>query len=294
MSFLKPIDSNSISDNESLTNIDSAEFDQFRSILETASGIHLPLSKQYLVATRLRKLMHQHNFGTLKQLLSTLRSASAGSLRNQVVEAMTTNETFWFRDNYPFTYLSQHLLPQHTSTKPGGRLRIWCTACSSGQEPYSLAMIADEYVRSMGQSTSLLDIVATDISDAMLERSRQGIYDHLELTRGMNDARLTKFFDDKGEGSWQVKSNLRNNISFRRLNLKDSFTSLGRFDIIFCRNVLIYFSSDLKNDILRRLHQQLQPGGILFLGASEGLGNCNDLFEMVQCNPGIAYRSVPK
>lgn len=291
---MKPTDPKYVSENESLTNIDQAEFEQFRSILERNSGIHLPANKQYLVATRLRKLMHEHNFGTLRQLLSSLQSGASSSLRNQVVEAMTTNETFWFRDNYPFSYLGGHLLPQHNASRPGSRLRIWCTACSSGQEPYSLAMIADEYARSVGKTASMVEIMATDISDAMLERSKQGLYDQLELTRGMSNTRLERYFDNRGDGRWQVKSALRNSVSYRRLNLKDSYTNFGKFDVIFCRNVLIYFSAELKNDILRRLHQQLQPGGILFLGASEGLGGCTDIYEMVQCNPGIAYRSVRK
>ncbi|BFM06680.1 CheR family methyltransferase [Halioxenophilus aromaticivorans] len=291
---MKPDDPKLTSENELLTNIDPAEFDQFRNLLETASGIHLPTSKQYLVATRLRRIMHDHSFGTLRQLIDNLKQSGPTGLKAQVVEAMTTNETFWFRDSYPFHYLSNELLPQWLSKPLNQRIRVWCAACSSGQEPYSLAMIAAEYARKHSLAAPPIEIMATDISEAMLTRCRSGIYDHLELTRGLSNTLLTRYFDDVGEGSWQVKDALRKQINFRRLNLVESFSSFGRFDIVFCRNVLIYFSADLKTDILARIHQQLQPEGVLFLGASEGLGNASSLFSMVQCNPGIAYRSVQK
>lgn len=274
------------------TGLNPQDFNQFRDLLENFSGIHLPTSKQYLVATRLRKLMQEHRFASLRDLMAALKQGSQPALRNQVIDAMTTNETYWFRDNYPFQYFQNQILAEMAKTKLGGRLRVWCAACSSGQEPYSLAIIADEFSRLNNSRDWQLEIVATDISNNMLERCREGIYDHLELTRGMSEHRLTRYFDKLDGGRWRVKDELRQRINFRKLNLMESFASLGRFDVIFCRNVLIYFTAELKSDILNRLHQQLQPKGILFLGASEGLGAIGDRFEMVQCQPGIAYRNV--
>lgn len=276
--------------NEAQMNLEQREFVQFRDLLESISGIHLPTNKQYLIATRLRKLMHDNQIDSLGQLLATLSSQVKNGLHEQVVDAMTTNETFWFRDEYPFRYLQTDVLPRIAAK--GSKIRIWCMACSSGQEPFSLAIAIDEFLQANGMASLPVEIVGTDLSTKMLQRCEQGIYDRLEATRGLSADRLSKYFDQLDGERWQVKSFLRNRINFRRLNLKDPFTSMGKFDVIFCRNVLIYFSAKLKGDILNRLHYQLEPTGTLFLGASEGLGDSAHLYEMVHCNPGIAYQCV--
>ncbi len=270
------------------------DFCRFRDYLEKISGIHLPDNKEYLITTRLRKIMQEQDIESINRLLSVLDGTPGrGGLHEKIVDAMTTNETFWFRDNYPFEYFRRQLLPELFSSKTTGNVKVWCAACSSGQEPYSIAIVADEVATSSSQyAHRKVDIVATDISKSMLERCKTGIYDKLEITRGMSDARMRKHFHQVEQDQWQVDDQVSRRVTFKPLNLMESFNSLGKFDIIFCRNVLIYFNPELKSDILKRLHQQLLPGGILFLGASEGLGNNSHLFEMIQCQPGIAYRAI--
>lgn len=280
-----------MSRNDSMTGAELTEFGQFRDFLEKTSGIDLPANKSYLVATRLRKIMLDQGVASLAELVGLIRGSRTNGLRNQVIDAMTTNETFWFRDNYPFEYFKSILLPKLASGST--KIRVWCAACSSGQEPYSLAMIIDEFLNSGKARNCQIEIVATDLSDKMLERCKTGIYDQIELTRGLPKSQLVKYFDNIDKDKWQLKDSLRRKVSFQKLNLKDAYTSMGKFDIIFCRNVLIYFSADLKSDIIKRLQRQLQNEGTLFLGASEGLGESSQLFEMIHCNPGIAYKNAP-
>ena len=271
------------------------EFHLFRDYLEKVCGIHLPDNKEYLVSTRLRKIMQEQKLESLKQLLKVLESSPGrGGLHEKIVDAMTTNETYWFRDNYPFQYFQQKLLPELFASSSHSRVKVWCAACSSGQEPYSLAIIADELMASQPQyANRQIEIVATDISRSMLERCKEGIYDKMEITRGMSDERMRKHFHQVNDNQWQVDEKIRRKVNFKPLNLMESYASIGRFDIIFCRNVLIYFTADLKSDIIKRMHAQLNPDGVLFLGASEGLGTNSQLFEMLHCQPGIAYRSLP-
>ncbi|GLS24457.1 CheR family methyltransferase [Marinibactrum halimedae] len=270
----------------------ASDFKYFRDFLEEVSGISLADNKQYLVTTRIRRIMQDNNLTSVRSMVDMMRSRSNHSLRDAIVDAMTTNETFWFRDSYPFQYLTNTLLPELSRTTTGS-LRIWSAACSSGQEPYSLSMALDEYERlkSMGVRKNV-EIVATDLSPSMLERCKQGRYDRLEIVRGLSPERLKQYFKEVDGGEWQLIDTIRRRVQFRSLNLMESYGSLGKFHIIFCRNVLIYFTPDLKRDILQRLHGALQPGGILFLGASEGLAGTTGLFEMVQCKPGIAYRAI--
>ncbi len=267
------------------------DFEQFRVFLEKTCGILLGSNKQYLVSSRLNKLMEQNNIKTLGELVQRIQSQPRGSLREQVVDAMTTNETLWFRDTYPFEVLKSRVLPELIKANPGQRLRIWSAASSSGQEPFSLSMAIDEFERSnLGQLKSGVQIVATDLSASMLTACKAGEYDSLAMGRGLSQDRLQRYFDPKGPGRWVVKPAIRNRVEFRMLNLLDSYASLGKFDIVFCRNVLIYFSAEVKKDILTRIHATLKPGGYLFLGASEALNGLPDLYQMVQCSPGIIYK----
>nr|WP_243899128.1 protein-glutamate O-methyltransferase CheR [Pseudomonas otitidis] len=267
------------------------DFEQFRTFLEKTCGILLGSNKQYLVSSRLNKLMEQNGIKTLSELVQKIQSAPRSGLREQVVDAMTTNETLWFRDTYPFEVLKGRILPELIKANPNQPLRIWSAASSSGQEPFSISMAIDEFERTnLGQLKAGVRIVATDLSTAMLAACRAGEYDSLAMGRGLSQERLTRFFDPKGPGRWVVKPAIRNRVEFRALNLLDSYASLGKFDIVFCRNVLIYFSADVKKDILTRIHATLKPGGYLFLGASEALNGLPDLYQMVQCNPGIIYK----
>ena len=205
---------------------------------------------------------------------------------------MTTNETFWFRDGYPFDYLQSTLLPEFQGESAFGPIRIWSAACSSGQEPYSISMLVEESLKSSSKGRRKVEVVATDLSGSMLDQARLGVYDKMSIMRGLSPLRLDNYLTrQKHYETWEVRPEIKRRIKFQALNLLDSYTSLGKFDVIFCRNVLIYFNGELKNSILRKLYGALKPGGALILGASEGLGGADDQFEMVHCSPGVIYRA---
>lgn len=270
--------------------ITPSDYQAFRIFLEEACGILLGEGKQYLVSSRLDRLMHDEGLPTLGALVTRLSGIQGAGLRARVVDAMTTNETLWFRDATPYDALTRHILPQHTQTPLGRPLRVWSAACSSGQEPYSISIAVHEYLLSKpGQLTWGVQIVGTDISSAMLKEANLGIYDSISLARGLSPERRQRFFTPVGD-KWQVKSEIRARISFKELNLKQSYAALGKFDIIFCRNVLIYFAADLKRDILNRMAQAINPGGYLILGSSEAIASLSDAFEMVHNSGGVIYR----
>lgn len=273
--------------------LDANEYQAFTVFLRTACGIDLGANKQYLVSTRVRRILLEHGLKSLGELTRAIQQDSQKSLRQKVIDAMTTNETFWFRDNYPFDYLGKSLLPALAKQqRPGEKTRIWSAACSSGQEPYSISMIVEEGMRGLlSTRCNDADILATDVSSAVLETAKEGVYDRLSLMRGLPPQRCNEFFVQVDTDSWRIKDSVRNRVRFRALNLQESFYLLGKFDVVFCRNVLIYFSAALKTDILRKIHGTLNPGGILFLGSSESISALSDLYEMVNCNPGVAYRA---
>lgn len=276
-------------------NFDQAEFDHFRQFLQDACGIALGDNKQYLVSNRIRRLLEEHKLGSFSELVRALKLNSHRKLKDQVIDAMTTNETFWFRDIYPYDYLKNTLFPQLMggNNKMFGAVRIWSAACSTGQEPYSISMIAEEYKRqSMGSLARPVQIVATDLSSTVLEQARRGEYDRLSMLRGLSTERLERYFDQQQDNLWRIKPMVRDRVEFKALNLMDTYASLGKFDIVFCRNVLIYFNADLKRQILQKIHASLKPQGILYLGSSEGLAGAADLFEMVRCEPGILYKAI--
>ena len=271
--------------------VSQSEFNVFRQFLEDKSGIDLGDNKQYLVTSRLRRLQDEHGIKSLTELMARIQAQPRGALQEQVVDAMTTNETLWFRDTYPFTVMLNKVLPELLEKQPHQRLRIWSAACSSGQEPYSLAMTLDEYERAnLGKKVSA-QIVATDLSPSMLQACKVAEYDSLSIARGLSAERLQLYFDKTASGHWAVKPAIKNRVEFRALNLLDSYAGLGKFDVVFCRNVLIYFSAEAKKDILTRIHATLKPGGYLFLGASEALNGLPELYSMVQCSPGIIYQA---
>lgn len=270
--------------------ISPQEYDEFRRFLEDASGIVLGENKHYLVTSRLGRLMREFEIAGFGDLMRRLRTEPRSKLRERIVDAMTTNETLWFRDRYPFEILQHVILPEFSKKRPP-QLKIWSAACSSGQEPYSISITLQEYAMSRpGALPGNLQIVATDISSTMLRDAEKGSYDRMSLARGISDERRQRFFVADGPDRWQVRPEVKRPISFRELNLMQSYAGLGKFDIVFCRNVLIYFSSELKGDILRRIAQSLNPGGYLFLGGSESPSSYSDAFEMVRTPHGVVYR----
>lgn len=264
-------------------------YDRFRKYLEKESGISLSDNKQYLVASRLGKLLERDKFSKIEELVDALeRGGRTSKLREEVINAMTTNETLWFRDAHPFKILKDMILPQYDK-RP---LRIWSAASSTGQEPYSISMILEEFKQSKpGKLKPGERIVATDICTNILQHAKQAEYDSLAIARGLSPENQNRYFDKLSTTTWKVKPNITSRVEFRHLNLIDSFSSLGKFDVIFCRNVLIYFTADKKLDILKRMHAALNPGGYLFLGGSEALSGLSSIFEIVQCHPGIVYKA---
>lgn len=269
-----------------MSNYGPDEYRAFQAFLEKACGIVLGDNKHYLVSSRLSRLMRDNKIESLQQLVDQLRQSSALRLRAQVVEAMTTNETLWFRDIYPFEVLTKIIYPEYK--KEGKQLlRIWSAACSSGQEPYSISMATEEYI---AHSPGLkIEIVATDISQAILNDAKEAKYDALALARGLSEERKRRFFSAIGN-QWQVNANIRSRVSFRESNLLQPYTAMGKFDLIFCRNVLIYFSAVSKKDILNRMADSLNHRGFLLLGASESIAQYSDAFEMVRASTGVVYR----
>ncbi|MEF1203656.1 protein-glutamate O-methyltransferase [Vibrio owensii] len=268
--------------------ISDQEYRDFSRFLESQCGIVLGDSKQYLVRSRLSPLVTKFKLASLSDLLRDVVTGRNRELRIAAVDAMTTNETLWFRDTYPFTVLADKLLPEMAANKRP--IKIWSAASSSGQEPYSMAMtILETQQRKPGLLPSV-SITATDISASMLDMCRAGVYDNLALGRGLSPERRRTFFEDAGDGRMKVKDNVKRLVNFRPQNLMESYALMGKFDIIFCRNVLIYFSPEMKSKVLNQMANSLNPGGYLLLGASESLTGLTDKFDMVRCNPGIIYK----
>lgn len=262
-------------------------YQAFSRFLERFCGIVLGENRQYLVASRLNPLLVSHGFGSLGELIDHLQAAGSSALRAQVIEAMTTNETQFFRDTYPFEILKRHIFPEFQQRR-AGQMRIWSAGCSSGQEAYSALMTAQEYNEEGGRLE--LDVVGTDISQVMIQQATAGRYSASEIKRGLDQHRLNKYFVQIDAATWEVRPELRRRTSFRQHNLLESFALLGRFDLIFCRNVLIYFSQESRQDILTRLAAALNPGGYLMLGGSESVSREVDHFELVRTVHGILYR----
>lgn len=270
-------------------NISPDQYEDFRRFLEEACGIVLGDNKHYLVTSRLSRLMREFGIDSFGDLMKKLKVERQPKLREVIVDAMTTNETLWFRDNYPFEILRNIILPDLSKKRPS-QLRIWSAACSSGQEPYSLSITIQEYLSLRpGSLPSNVQIIGTDISASMLRQADAAMYDQMSLARGISDDRRKRYFNLRGD-KWEVKPEIRSRVAFRELNLMHSYASLGRFDIVFLRNVLIYFSGELKSDILRRVAQTLNPRGYLFLGGSESPMSYCDEFEMVRTEHGVVYR----
>lgn len=257
--------------------ISTKDYEFIAQFLKQRSGLLLTDDKHYLLESRLLPLMARFDIPDFARLVTILRSGGSVIVAEAVVEAMTTNESLFFRDKTPFEDLARTLLPALC----GGRLssqpiRIWCAACSTGQEPYSLAMMLSERPEILGGRR--VEILATDISNEVLERARAGRYNQFEVQRGLSVQQLLKYFTKAGDW-WEVVPKLRSMVEFRRFNLLDPYLSLGMFDIIMCRNVLIYFDAPTKSDVFTRLSRVLMPDGYLQLGGAETVLGLTDCFK---------------
>ena len=262
------------------------DYEYLRKLLKERSGLDLSADKQYLIESRLLPLSRKCGLPGISELVQQMKSGST-VITTQVVEAMTTNETFFFRDKVPFDHFRDSIMPEIVKARAGRRsIRIWCAAGSTGQEPYSLAMCLKEMSAAM--SGWRIEILATDLSQEVLEKSKAGIYSQFEVQRGLPIQMLVKYFTQTGE-LWQLNADIRAMVQHRQLNLLQDFSHLGTFDVIFCRNVLIYFDQDTKIGIFDRLARVLEPDGVLALGASESVVGISDAFRPYPDKRGL-YR----
>jgi len=264
------------------------DFDYFCKLMRDRSGLVLSASKAYLVRGRLEPVARAAGLADVEGLLAKLRSGATDALIRQCVDAMATHESSFFRDGAPFEQLGKTILPALISRRRASRrLRIWCAACSSGQEPWSVAMILKENAQLAGWT---LEIVATDMSEGILTKARSGLYSDFEVRRGLAPERLTRWFEPH-EGEWRVLPALREIVSFRPHNLLQGVAGLGVFDIILCRNVLIYFDVERKREVFVHLDRALADDGILCLGSSETVLGVVDTFATAEGARGL-YRKV--
>ncbi|CCE11874.1 Chemotaxis protein methyltransferase [Bradyrhizobium sp. STM 3843] len=262
------------------------DYDFLRKLLREKSGLDLSADKQYLIESRLLPLARKAGLAGIADLVQKLKDGSS-ALINQVVEAMTTNETFFFRDKVPFDHFREAIMPELLRARANRKsLRIWCAAGSTGQEPYSLAMCVKEM--SAALSGWRIEILSTDLSQEVLEKSRAGLYSQFEVQRGLPIQLLVKYFKQVGE-LWQINPEIRAMVQHRQLNLLHDFSQLGTFDVIFCRNVLIYFDQDTKINIFGRLAKAMEPDGFLVLGAAETVVGLTEVFKPLTERRGL-YR----
>ena len=265
------------------------DYEFLRKLLKERSGLDLSVDKQYLVESRLVPLARKVGLTGISELVARLKNGDA-SLITDVVESMTTNETFFFRDKIPFDHLRDTILPALTQSRASRRtLRIWSAACSTGQEPYSIAMCLKE--RAAMLAGWRIEIIGTDLSQEVLEKSKAGIYSQFEVQRGLPIQLLVKYFAQIGE-MWQLNGDIRGMVQYRQLNLLQDFTSLGKFDVVFCRNVLIYFDQETKAAIFERIARVIEPDGMLMLGAAESVVGITNAFRPYPNRRGL-YQPSP-
>ena len=261
------------------------DFQLLQGLLKERSGLVLTEEKQYLLESRLMPLARKRGLGGLEDLISAIRTNRQESLLRDVTEAMTTNESLFFRDAKPFEQFRQNILPMLMETRANTRrLRIWSAACSTGQEPYSLAMtLHEEAVKLQGWR---VEILATDLSDEVLEKARVGMYSQFEVQRGLPVQYLMKYFEQVDE-MWQINSAIRAMVKYQPFNLLTDLSRLGAFDVIFCRNVLIYFDNETKTKVLEGMSRMMAADGVLYLGGAETVLGISDKFSPVKGQRGV-------
>ena len=261
------------------------DYDFLRGFLKQRSGLVLSNDKQYLIESRLMPIVRKQGLTGLSDLVQKLKAPGSESLAARVTEAMTTNESFFFRDKTPFDHFKEVMLPALLKARATKRhIRIWCAAASTGQEPYSLAMILKE----MGPQLAgwRFEIIGTDLSGEVLERAKAGVYTQFEVQRGLPIQMLLKYFAQNGD-QWTISQEIRSMVHYRTLNLLNDFSALGQFDIVYCRNVLIYFDQPTKIDVLNRTAKLTAPDGYLLLGAAETVVGLTDSFKPITDRRGL-------
>ena len=262
-----------------------SDFDYLRKMLRERSGLVLAAEKQYLAESRLLPVARRYGMTDLTALISNIRMQPTSQLAIDTVAAMTTNETFFFRDKAPFENFRDHIMPALVAARGREkRIRIWCAAASTGQEPYSLAMTLNE----MGPALAgfRVEIIATDLSGDVIDRAKAGLYSQFEVQRGLPIQQLLKYFTQEGE-SWRIAPAIRAMIQFRTLNLLNDFSPLGTLDVVFCRNVLIYFDQETKIGVFNRIARQIPDDGYLVLGAAETVVGLTDAFKPMTERRGL-------
>lgn len=268
--------------------LNSADCDYVRALVRQASGIVLEVEKAYLVESRLTLLAKRQGLVSAEGLVSRARACRSADLERQVVEALTTNETSFFRDHQPFEALRCQVVPQVMQARARERqLNIWCGASSSGQEPYSVAMLLREHFPELQKWE--VSLIATDLSVEMIERAKQGVYNQVEVNRGLPAALLVKYFQRQGL-EWGLKEEIRRMVEFRQLNLLAPFPAMPAPDIVMLRNVMIYFDVATKKSILGKIRNILRPGGYMFLGGAETTMNLDDGFERIAFDRSSCFR----
>jgi len=266
-----------------------SEFDYIRRLVLEQSAIVLEEDKRYLAESRLLPLARREGFDSISSLVVSLLARKFDGLQHKVVEAMTTNETSFFRDFHPFEALRKSILPELMTKRISSKeLNFWSAACSSGQEPYSLALLLQEHFSALADWK--VRIIATELSAEMLARARKGHYSQLEVNRGLPASLLVKYFQQHGS-EWQIREGIRRQVEFQVMNLAEAWPLLPPMDVVLMRNVLIYFGLDTKKKILGKVRQLLKPDGFLFLGGAETTFNLDDSFERVQFDRTICYRA---
>ncbi|HYD65672.1 protein-glutamate O-methyltransferase [Azospirillum sp.] len=261
------------------------DFDMFATLLKQRSGLVLTKDKAYLLESRLMPVARKWNIKGLDELATTVRTRKDEALLRDITEAMTTNESSFFRDQKPFDQFKQIVLPRLLEARAAKRqIRIWSAACSSGQEAYSLAMLLNEDAAKVAGWR--IEIVGTDISAEMVERAKAGVYTQFEVQRGLPIQMLVKHFKQQGD-KWQINPNLRQMVSFREWNLLGDLGALGQFDVVFCRNVLIYFDQPTKAKVLDGIARLMPQDGVLYLGGAETVLGITDRFKPVDGQRGL-------
>ena len=251
------------------------------------AGLALGMERAFFVENRLATLARREGVDSVEALVARIRAAPDEPLVRAAVEALATPETSFFRDRTPFDHLRDVVVPELAASRPGGKVRVWCAGCSTGQEPYSLAMMADEHASRFPNLQ--LEILATDLSSRALEKAQAGLYTQFEVQRGLPIRLLIRHFDKVGD-NWQVSQGLRQKVRWGRLNLMNDFAKLGRFDVVFCRNVLSYFDAAPRANVLFRLAAALAGDGCLILGAGEAAG-LPEAFEPARGGAGLHRRN---